>query len=120
MALYIFHCEKFEIVMSLFSFALRNYVKHALAWTCCIPCKLGRYISTFVTKIFAKYVCLKPRPSSFLLTQDHIFYDSTATPQDTLFWTPEKKHAKSVKNKAVYFKALFYLLILYNHTNKEN
>ena len=66
MTSYIFHCEKFEIVMSLFSFAPRNYVKHALAWTCCIPCKLGRYISTFVTKIFAKYVCLKPRPFSFL------------------------------------------------------
>ena len=66
MTSYIFHCEKFEIVMSLFSFAPRNYVKHAPAWTCCIPCKLGRYISTFVTKIFAKYVCFKPRPFSFL------------------------------------------------------
>ena len=61
--------------MSLFSFASRNYVKHALAWTCCIPCKLGRYISTFVTKIFAKYVCLKPRSSCFLSSYDHIFSD---------------------------------------------
>ena len=85
MALYIFHCEKFEIVMSLFSFAPRNYVKHALAWTCCIPCKLGRYISTFVTKIFAKYVCLKQRPSSFLLLHHHMMIQPMTLQQGLKF-----------------------------------